>query len=203
MVSINISDIMVKLAQTPTDFNDVIETRWEGYKKYLNNKNEIIDEFDYQSNSSYLLAVVGNTAVGTMRILDQKRGKIEVENFKPINSLLTSKEQPCAEATRFSIPPNKKSRAIKFALWKGFYLYCLKNNLRTALVWVRSSAARDYERLLFKNIGTQGVFHHPKLGSLRHYTYKLDINNASNSFKSSNHPLYEFFFEITHPNICI
>jgi hypothetical protein len=198
----DISEIFVRKATTDEELQKVFNIRWLGYKNYFNSLQEMIDEFDFAPNVTLLLATDDQEQVlGTMRILDQRHGKIELEKFLNIRSLLPETEIPCAEATRFSIPNNPRSPEIKLTLWKAFYRYCTLHEIKSALVSVRPGAVHDYTRLLFEDTGTCGIYTHELLGSIVHYTFKLNIPQAMEKYKACYHPLYEFFFVMEHPNI--
>lgn len=201
---IDITDIFVKEAKTSTEKEQVFNIRWKGYKKYFTRKAEISDDFDIAPNVTLLLAFDKEEhVIGTMRILDRTHGRIELDRFVDVDAMLSPKEQPCAEATRFSIPTHPKSRLVKFALWKAYYRYCLGHDIQTMLIWVRACAARDYRRLLFDDVGIDGQFTHPSLGNVAHYTYKLYIPTAPEKFRAHNHALHNFFCEMPHRNIQI
>lgn len=200
--SLDISGIYIKRATTEEELQQVFDLRWEGYHKYFNSRQELVDDLDFGPNVTLLLAKdAQNQALGTMRILDQRIGQIELEKFMDINLLLTDAEIPCAEATRFSIPIHPRSLDLKLALCKGFYLYCTHHGIKTALISVRSSATRDYNRLLFEDTGPNGIYSHTMLGNILHYTYKLNITQAAHIYKTTQHPLYDFFCVKEHPDI--
>jgi len=196
-------DIFVRKAKTEEGLRRVFDIRWEGYKKYVNKKEEVIDEYDFASNATLLLAEDGfNEPVGTMRILDRRHGKIELDEFIEVDSLLTEHEKQCAEVTRFSFSKHLKSKLIKYLLWKAVFRYCQANQINTLLISMPPSAARDYQRLfLLEDLGPSGVYHHRRLGNAEHHTFKCDIPRTIEFLRSSKHPLYEFFCTDNHPNI--
>lgn len=198
----DVNDIFVRKAVTDDDLQKVFKIRWKGYSKHYNihNPKEIIDEFDHAANVTLLLATdATNQALGTIRILDRSRGNIEFDRYLNIDSLLTPAEQPCAEASRLSIPSNPKSQQIKLLLWKAFYRYCVIYNIKTMLISaIHDSIAHDYELLLFDNIGV--TFIHP-MAKVEAHIYKLNMLNAEEKFKAHHHLLYDFFVMTEHPNI--
>lgn len=201
MFDIDISSIVVRKALTKEDFQKAFDIRWNGYKKYFDQKTCVVDNFDSCPNAVILLAIDNQeNPLGTLRILNRQYGKIEIDKFIDLDSYISETEKPCAEATRFSIPNSPLSRNIKFALWKAFYTYCLHNGVNTILIAVRPCAARDYKRLLFERI-ENSTFKHQDLGDVQHDLYKLNVLTAAEKFKSHSHPLYHFFCIRNHPNI--
>lgn len=200
---LDLNQVFVRKANTEEDVEKVFNVRWAGYKKYFNKKEEVIDEFDFVSNVTLLLATDAQEQVlGTMRILDGRCGEIQLNRYFAIDAILTEEDMPCAQANRFSIPNHPLSRPIKFALWKGFFRYCTRQNIQTMLISVRASAAREYQRLLlFEDVGPTGMYCHKEFGNLAHYTYKLNLKQASEKHKLQNRELYEFFWLAEHPNI--
>jgi hypothetical protein len=193
--------IIVRRALSQEDKEKVYELRWKGYQKYFPAKEDMIDEFDNSDNVTLLLALTeDNNALGTMRILDQSQGKIELESYLDLNSILTPNEQPVGEATRFSIPSSQYSKLVKFYLWKSYLLYCRFHSLKTMLIWIRQAASRDYRQLLFEHCGSSGIFKHNRLSNVEHHTYKLEVESLELKY-NLNKPHYYDFFYIQHHEI--
>ncbi len=196
-------NIFIRKAKTEDGLNRVFDVRWAGYKKYFNNKEESIDKYDYAPNVTLLLAEDGShEAVGTMRILDRRHGKIELDEFIEVDSLIPDSEKPCAEVTRFSFSKHLKSKLIKLLLWKAVFQYCQTSDINTMIISMPAAAARDYQRLfLLEDTGPSGVYHHQRLGNEELHTYKCDIPRTLEFLRSSKHPLYDFFCTDNHSNI--
>ncbi len=195
--------ITIRRATNQEDMWKVFDVRWKGYKKYFDNKSEMIDAYDFERNSTLLLAEdESGEAVGTMKILDRRYGRIELDDFIDIDSLLSSDGKLCVEATRFSIPMQKHSRLIKLLLWKTLVLYCRLNRVNNLILSVRSNAvARDYTRLNFHNAGPSGVYTHEQLGNIEHQTYICDIMETQEALKNNNPRMHNFLFIQDAPNI--
>ncbi|MEW5803365.1 MAG: GNAT family N-acyltransferase [bacterium] len=195
--------ITVRKAVTLDDMVKVFQIRYEGYKKYYKSEDENMDQNDFSSHACLLLAEdKHHNPVGTIRILDRRYGKIELDNFVNLDSFLPEgKSLNVIEATRFSIPNHLDSKLIKMLLWKALFLYCQVNHIDTIIMSARPAAARSYRCLLFENVGSLGVYKHPLLGNLEHQTYKCIISEKKHQAKEKNWPLYQFFFVKDHPNI--
>lgn len=194
--------IFIRPAITQADREKVFEVRWLGYHKCFKDRDSVIDPYDSAENVCLFLAVNEvDEPLGTIRVLRQDRGLLELQQYVDFKLVLESNEQPCAEATRLSVPFSPHSKLVKRHLWKTYLLYCQYHQLKTMLIWIRPGAVHDYRMLLFQDCGQQGVFNHPFLHNREHHTYKLDVVNLGFRYKRENHPLYNFLFEQEHPNI--
>ena len=194
--------IQVRRAVSDEEVAQAYAVRWRGYRKYFDDPGSVRDHLDAGENAVLLLASRGDgTPVGTLRILDRRRGPIELDAFLSVDGLLPAERHPVAEATRFAVPTCPDSRWIKLALWKAYFRYCSSEGLATMLICVRRSAVRDYENLLFENLGEAGAFSHPLLAAHRHETYAFDVPSGPERYRTAGHPLYAFFVEDEHPLI--
>lgn len=177
--------------------------RQRGYGgKYGLEAHCLTDDLDLSPGCTLLLARRAcGEAVGTLRILDRRLGPVELDSFVQVDDLLSPEKHPVAEATRFCVPHCADSRWIKLALWKAFFLYCQTKDVKTMLISVRKSGARDYRHLLFDNLGQAGAYTHPLLGSQAHETYAFDVASGPARYLASRHPLYHFFVTESHPQI--
>lgn len=190
--------IRVHKVVTEQDFRDAMEVRAKGYGKYF--KTEVVDAHDSASNCTLLIARdAQNLPLGTIRLLNRLRGPVEVDGILDLACLLGSSPDSVMEATRLSVPAGPHSRRVKLLLWKALMLQCRAESLATILICVRKGAVRDYERLMFNNLGPSGRFEHPKLKSVVHETYITDVASVEERFREAKHPLHSFFFEEQHP----
>jgi len=163
-----------------------------------------VDSKDFNPNATLLLAEdEQNNPVGSIRILDRRSGRIELDQFIEVNSLLSRDEMPCVEATRFSIPKHPNAGAIRFLLYKAFFLYCKNNQINTMLISVRRITSHNYRYFYFKHLGPAGIYHHPLMGNLEYHTYKCNIAETCKFLKLLNYQLYHFFCVKEHLNINI
>lgn len=194
--------ILVRRAKNLTDLERIYELRYRGYAKYFTDLAQVQEPLDLSPGAVLLLATdMEDKALGTIRILDRRYGLVELDSFISVDQLLPPGRHPVAEATRFSVPTCIASKWAKLALWKAYFCYCRDTSLQTMLISIRKSAERDYKRLLFEKTGSAGKFLHPKLGSLLHETWILDVQTSKSRHKECNHPLYNLFHEDEHPNI--
>jgi hypothetical protein len=190
--NLDTSQFAVRVAHTPEDRKKVRQVRARGYSMYGNLDAE--EDMVKPNETTFLAVDQDDYPVGTLRILDRSKGKIELDNFINVDSLLTDKEKPCAEATRFAIPRHPESLVIKLMLWRECLDYCLTNNIKTGLISSRSFVAKNYTFLQFKDIGEKGIYRHNHLKNIVHRTYKMDVGKMPALWHRANHPLYKFMF---------
>ena len=194
----------IRKAKTQKDFKIVFDIRWRAYQKFFNKTDELIESNDFQTNATLLIVEDDKSKpVGSMRILDRRHGKTELDRFVDVKSLIPRSELPCAEGSRLAIPNNPDSKVIRFLLYKAFYLYCKKNRIDTMLISVRRITASNYRCFYFKHVGPAGIFNHPHMRNLEYHTYKCNISETSKFLKIMNEPLYQFFSAKEHLNINI
>jgi hypothetical protein len=138
--------------------------------------------------------------VGTMRI--------QTNEFKPLsleNSLLLPAEmssQRLAEATRLGVTQERVGRMVTTALFKAFYLYCVKQRIDSMVITARSPVDRHYDRLLFKDVYPEmGYIPFKHVGNLPHRVMSLQVGLVNEIWEDAQHPLFNFFFRTFHDDI--
>jgi len=196
-------DIFVYKVTNEVDLKKALYVRFRGYQKYGQSIKEIPDNYDISPHCTILLATDSHgNPLGTMRLLDRRGGQIELDSFLDVDSLLSPDKHPVVEATRLCVPRHPKSKLIKQALWKAYYLYCRYNNIKSMIIWIKSGAKKDYVNyLLFQDLGLDGRFTHPLLGNKEHKTFLLDVASCESLYRNFNPSFYKFFFIDHHPNI--
>lgn len=194
------SGISVRIARTQADLEKALQVRWLGYKKYESFSQPEMEELDHGTNCTILFAEdLEKNPLGTLRILDHRRGPIELQKFLNVDELLPQTGS-IAEATRFSVPRSARSPRVKLLLWKAFYLFCVQRKIDYMVVSMRPAAAGDYQRLQFTR-AEGGCYSHATLGNLPHETYYLHVPTAPQVFRLHNNTLLSFFTETIHPEI--
>lgn len=195
--------ISVFSVNTLDDREKVFETRLKGYRRYFDKIENVIDEYDYSINHHLFLAVNEfGTPVGTMRLLDRRYGRIELDSLLNINKIVDDMYlKSCVEVTRFAVPTNENSREIKTELYKAYYLYCWKNDIKAGIIWAKRAMVREYKRLGFKSIGEKGKFKHPKLSNALHETFILPFIHEKDW--QMRHPLFKIVCQNSSDNITL
>ena len=102
--NLDTSEFKVRVVQTPEDREKALKVRMEGYKMYFGSNHTPADDKKVKPNETTYLAVDKfDNPIGTIRVLDRSKGEIELDHFLDVDALLNTREQPCAEATRFAI----------------------------------------------------------------------------------------------------
>jgi len=185
----------VRTAKTREDLKKMYDVRWEGYRIYFSNRSEVIDECDFDPHCTLLIAEdENNNMVGTMRILDRRNGRLEIDDHIQLEAIFSEDELQCCEATRFSVPKQPDSKEIKWLLIKAIICYCQLNEVNYIIMSSRPELARDYLTMLFRDARDPGIYYHHDLGDTEHHSYILDIPNARDELKRSNPMLHDFFF---------
>lgn len=194
------SRFLVKPASTSQDNKHARDLRQIGYRMYHRGDHALPQEIPLPNETTFLaIEIEKNLPVGTLRVLDRSRGKIELDHYFEIDKLVMPAEHPCAEATRFTIPfQHPESLTIKLLLWKAFFDYCVRHHIATMLISSRPFFARMYMFLFFEDIGSMGEYRHTHLKNKVHRTYKLPLSNLKQRWYNHQHPLYGFMFERTH-----
>lgn len=172
------------------------DLRWRAYRKHftLAGRTEVTDDFDEAPNCILLLAFEQELPVGTLRILDHRRGRIELDKFHSAEALLRPEERPVAEASRLAVPSHPRSRSIKLALWRAYLRYCQQTDIASMLVSGRRATTPDYEYLLFRNLGPSASYLHSQLDDVPHDYFLLGVSTAPEKYRAAQHPLHDFFF---------
>jgi hypothetical protein len=189
-------------ATTPQARLEAFQVRLKGYRRYFNSLEECMDDLDYSPQTTLLLArhKFGGP-LGTIRIVDRRRGSVELDKFLDLDDLLGGTARSCAEATRFSVPPGPHAKVVKLLLWKAFMRFCKSEGIGRMVVWAKAAASRDYRYLLFQSLGAHGNFQHPVLGSYEHETFITEMADVEERFKNAAHPLHDFMFVQQHTQI--
>ncbi len=193
----NASGYGVRRVMTQEDRARAFDLRWQAYRKHfdLPVPADIIDDFDNAPNCVLVLDTDEHgVAVGTLRVLDRRNGRVELDKFHDPDALLKPEEQPVAEASRLAVPSHPRSRSIKLALWRGYLRYCQETGIASMLVSGRRATAPDYEFLLFRNLGPAASYLHTQLDHVPHDYFLLDVATAPKKYRAVHHPLHDFFF---------
>lgn len=195
--------ISVFPVNTLKDREKVFETRLKGYRRYFDKIENVIDEHDYAPNHHLLLAVNEyGTPVGTMRLLDRRYGNIELDTFINVGNIIDEcYSNSCVEVTRFAVPTNEYSKEIKTELYKAYYLYCWKNDIKAGVIWAKRAMVREYKWLGFESLGEKGKFKHLKLSNAPHETFILPFNHDKSW--QMRHPLFKIVCQGASENIIV
>lgn len=199
----SIRDISLKPVQNRVDRDIATHLRYQGYRGVFATPQSTWDSWDSNENSTVLVAYgKGNTPLGTLRIMDSRSGKMEIDSYSskfrknfPDNStfvegarLVAIRSEACSK------------QSVQAALWKATFQFAQVNSIDYIIVWSKKGPDRGYRYLMFEQLEGCG-FTHDNLAGKRHEVFFLDVKLAESAFASSDHPLTGFFFEKQHNNL--
>lgn len=156
---------------------------------------------DHDQGSVVLLAEskMDGSPLGTMRIQTNRFNPLSIEQGVELPAWLRNKSQ--AEATRLGIDLGRTGRLVKTTLFKAFFLYCVEANIEWMVIGARSPLDRMYEALLFQDLFPGQSIPMPHFNNIPHRVLALEVGMVEERWDSANHPLYNFFFQTTHPDL--
>jgi hypothetical protein len=143
---------------------------------------------------------IDGSPVGTMRIQSNEFKPLSLESSLQLPAEMAT--QRLAEATRLGVTQERVGRMVTTALFKAFYLYCVKQRIDAMVITARSPVDRHYDRLLFKDVYPEiGYIPFKHVGNLPHRVMSLQVNLVNQIWGDAQHPLFNFFFNTFHEDI--
>lgn len=160
------------------------------------------DGFDQRPNATLLLAEsrLDGEALGSLRILTGERGLLTFEGRVALPA--AARAESLAEASRLVVRRGRHAARARLMLWKAFHRYCLAAQIDAMLIAVREPADRQYAWLGFTDVLPAGVRFSPEGdGVPTHRLMRLGVFEAHERSLRAGHPLHDFFFVESHPDI--
>ncbi|WP_110515248.1 N-acyl amino acid synthase FeeM domain-containing protein [Herpetosiphon llansteffanensis] len=196
------TQIQIRPLHSFAEFKQVLDLRYRGYGHFATPA-QALDALDMAEHSLILVAELAKRGiVGTLRLLDGRRGPIELEQFVPINPLPQLHQRSFVEATRFTIRHCRELLTVKLLLCKALWMYSLQQGHEYLVISSTQRLRAFYRMLLFEDLGAAGVYRHPTLGQSEHRTFILPVQTALERYRAVQHPLYEFMQQ-PQPNISL
>lgn len=138
--------------------------------------------------------------LGTMRIQTNRFQPLALEQSIALPASLASR--PLAEAARLGVTEQRVGRMVKTVLFKAFFQYCERAGIEWMVIAGRAPIDRQYDRLLFDDV-YPGAGYIPlrHAGNLPHRVMSFEVGSAERRWAAAGHPLYDFIFRTTHPDI--
>ncbi|MFD3163260.1 hypothetical protein [Herpetosiphon sp. NSE202] len=194
------AQIQIRPLHSFAEFKQVLDLRYRGYG-YFATPAQALDALDLAEHSLILVAELAKRGiVGTLRLLDGRYGPIELEQFVPIATIPQLHQRSFIEATRFTIRHCRELLAVKLLLCKALWMYSLQQGHEYLVISSTQRLAAFYRMLLFEDVGTAGVYRHPRLGQSEHRMFLLPVQTALERYHAAQHPLYKFMHQ-PQPNI--
>ena len=138
--------------------------------------------------------------LGTIRIQTNQYAPLVLENSVALPRTLAS--STLAEATRLGVSLGRVGHLVRTALFKAFYLYCVKADIDWMVIGGRSPMDRVYSSLLFTEVFPgQPAVPLKHAGNIPHRILKFEVATAEERWSAARHPLYDFVFSTRHPDI--
>lgn len=196
----------VRVARDSEALNKAVAIRHAAYARHLDEsvtaalkQPEALDRAD---GVVVLLAEskLDGSPIGTMRLQTNVHRPLMLEQSIALPDWMAG--LGLAEATRLGVTQDKVGRVVKTVLFKAYYLYCLLNDIRYMVITARSPIDRQYDRLLFQDV-YPGMGYVPlqHVFNLPHRLMCFDVFGAEELWKSQGHPLSEYMFHTSHPDI--
>lgn len=191
-----------RLAESAADHATVLELRRAGYGADYTPAS-FPEELDLAPNAAVILASRDGRPCATARILDGKRGAIELDRFIRVADVVP-KEEGYAEMTRLvASPVSRKLRyVLLMCLYKTYLNYCVAHGIPRMIVSAKAALAFNYLEMGFVDVGDAGAYTHASLAASPHRTYTLELKGAEQTLhRIGQHILAAFIFERCHPNL--
>jgi len=139
-------------------------------------------------------------AVGTLRIQTNLFRPLSVESAVALPRRFAGCR--LAEATRLGVQQGRIGYMVRIALFKAFYMQCVKAGVDYMVIGGRAPLDRMYEALLFSDVLPGGTMVPlPYAGNIPHRIMSFEVDTAEERWRAASHPLYEFVFATSHPDI--
>ena len=160
------------------------------------------EDLDLRPGVAVLLAEskLDGAPLGTMRIQTNRYQPLALEQSLTLPAALAGR--PLAEAARLGVTEQRVGRMVKTVLFKAYFQYCQAAGIEWMVIAGRAPIDRQYERLLFDDV-YPGMGYVPlgHAGGLPHRVMSFEVGSAERRWAAACHPLYDFIFETTHPDI--
>lgn len=195
----------VRIVQDAGELEKALRIRQSAYGRHVPEFAKSLGEaeqYDYDPGSAVLLAEskLDGEPLGTMRIQTNLYAPLAMEHSVALPEWLQGGS--LAEATRLGISRGRVGRLTKTALFKAYYLYCIRAGIDWMVITARSPLDRQYGLLLFQDVFPgRGFIPMQHVGNMPHRVMALKVDSVEPSWKEAEHPLYDFFFHTRHADI--
>lgn len=196
---------IVTIASDETALRDAVAMRQAAYGRHLPELAATLSEpetSDREPGSIVLVARarLDGAVIGTMRIQTNRYQALHLEDSAPLPEWLG--DAALAEATRLGVVAGPVGRAVKTALFKAFYQYCLLSRIDWMVITARPPLHRQYEALMFVDVfPSQALIPMAHVGGIGHRVLALDVANARTRWQAAGHPLFGYMCLTHHPDL--
>jgi hypothetical protein len=195
----------VRAATTVEQLGKAVQIRHRAYGRHvpmLAEQLRLPEAMDMASGCVVLLAEskLDGEPLGTLRIQTNRCSPLALES----SARLPRGFEGCslAEAARLGVAQGRVGHVVRTALFKAFFLYCVKARVEWMVITARAPLERIYEALLFSDVfpgePAKPIKH---VGNLPHRILSFEVDTAEERWSAARHPLYDFVFKTRHPDI--
>jgi hypothetical protein len=193
----------VKIATSDEDLEKVVKLRHDAYARHapeMAAKFQTIEEADRCDIVLLAESKFDGSALGTMRIYTNQDSPLPIESVIEMPHEMRGKR--LVGASRLAIKGAGGSRMVRDALLKAFCLVCDQMQMDFAVISARIPVDRMYEKLDFKDIREQDeLIPLPYAANVPHRVLVSEFKTFYSRWTEANHPLCDFFWNTTHPDI--
>lgn len=160
------------------------------------------EDYDFLPGAVVLIAEsrLDDEPLGTMRIQTNRHHPLALEQSLALPAPFL--DAHLATAARLGVVQGRMGTAVKTALFKAFYEYCLLQRVRWMVIAARRPLDRQYGALLFTDIYPErGFVPLAHAQGIPHRVLALEVAAVKRSWAAANHPLYDYFFKTLHRDI--
>lgn len=195
----------ITIAQNPSELEQAVAVRHGAYARHVPVFAETLQApelSDFEDGAVVLLASskADGSPLGTMRIQTNTFKPLDLEHSLTLPEWLAG--QRLAEAARLGVTNERVGRLVKSMIFKAYFQYCQMHAIEWMVITARSPVDRQYDRLLFDDVypGLGYIpLHH--VNNMPHRVMKFEVGTAQERWAAVNHPMYDFIFRTTHPDI--
>lgn len=157
-------------------------------------------DFEHGCEVFVAISKLDGTALGTLRTHANVHKPLPLQMSMQLSERFDGTRM--VETTRLSIAGGVSSSVVRSALFKALHQYCLQQNVDWMLAAGRRPVDRIYDALLFKDVNEPGAYYPMShAGGVPHRVMVFSPSRAKALWAEHAHPLYQFVFGTTHPDI--
>lgn len=143
--------IRVRKISTESDYEQALKIRYEAYKAALKTEahqtwKDMADEYD--KHSIIYVAYVGQTVVGTIRLVFRENGRpLPFEKYLDITAIKQINPDSAAEITRFAIHPQFQGTDVFFSLFRKIIFEIGSKNIGSSVCLATEKLSKYYKAI--------------------------------------------------------
>jgi hypothetical protein len=195
----------VRVVDDNESLASALRIRQAAYQRHVPDFARTMDQpesYDREPGGLVLLAEskLTRTPVGTMRIQTNCYRPLALEQSLDLPDWLSGRR--LVGATRLGVEAGEPGRMVKTALFKAFFLYCVREGIDWMVIAARTPLDRQYAALLFCDVfGEKQFIPLAHAANIPHRVMAFEVGSAEPRWREARHPLYDFIFVTRHPDI--